>query len=138
MRKKILLISALAALIAVIVILILTSRPDVRFDGDRISDPGRFSLRFERMNRTDSEAMALAEGDALRVSWQIESGYMDIKIGMEGEEAVYQADDRTAGDKADFYVEIPKAGTYTIIVVAREAKGRIELLKTKSETYEGE
>ena len=65
MRKKILLISALAALIAVIVILILTSRPDARFDGDRISDPGRFSLRFERMNRTDSEAMALAEGDVV-------------------------------------------------------------------------
>ncbi len=133
MRKRTLLISALAAFIAVTVILILSSRPDARFDGDRISDPGRFVLRFERMNKTDSEAMALAEGDALRVSWQIESGHVDIKIGMEGEVAVYQADDRTAGDEADFCVEIPRAGTYTITVAAREAKGQIEFLKAKNE-----
>ena len=73
MKKKIHLLFALIALIAVAGILFITRRPETRFDGDRISDPGRFALQFERMNRTDYESMTLAEGHALRVSWQIES-----------------------------------------------------------------
>jgi len=54
-------------------------------------------------------------------------------IGQKNEEVVYQANDRPAGDKADFYVEIPKTGAYTITVSAREAKGEIDFLKIESE-----
>ena len=57
---------------------------------------------------------------------------------MEGKEAIYQANDRAAGDEADFCVEIPQTGSYTITVTARDAKGRIEFLKTKTESFEGE
>ena len=138
MKKKIILVFAAIALIAAALILIFTRQPETRFDGDRISDPGRYALQFERMNMTDSETMALAEGDALHVSWQIESGKIDVVIGMEGEEAIYQANDRLAGDEADFYVEILKTGSYTITVSAREAKGQMAFLKTKSESNERE
>lgn len=133
MRKKIVLLIIIVALIAVTGLLIFTRQPETRFDGDRISNPGHFALRFDWMNSTDSETMALAEGDALHVSWQIESGRVDIAIGIEGEEAVYRADDRPAGDKADFYVEIPQTGSYTITVSAREAKGQIEFMKMENE-----
>ena len=90
-------------------------------------------LRFDRMNKTDSETIALQEGDVLHVSWQIEKGLVDIAIGQKNEEVVYQANDRLAGDKADFYVEIPKTGSYTITVSAREAKGEIDFLKIGDE-----
>ena len=133
MRKKIILLFVVIALIALAVILIFTRQPETRFDGDRISDPGRFALRFDRMNGTDSETIVLQEDDTLHVSWQIESGRVDIAIGIEGEEALYQADDRPAGDKADFYVEIPQTGSYTITVSAREAKGQIEFMKMEKE-----
>ena len=133
MKKKIVLLLAVIVLAAVALILIFTRQPETCFDGERISDPGRFALQFERMNRTDSETLSLAEGDALRVFWQIESGQIDVTIGMEGEEALYRANDRAAGDEADFCVEIPQTGSYTITVIARDAKGRIEFLKTKSE-----
>ncbi len=133
MKKKIILFFAGIALIIAAGILIFTRQPETRFDGDRISDPDCFSLQFVRMNMTDSETMALEEGDTLHVSWRIESGHVDILIGMESEEPVYRADDRAAGDDADFYVEIPKTGTYTITVSAREAKGRIMFLKTENE-----
>lgn len=132
MRKKILLISALVALIAVAGVLVFTGQPETRFDGERISNPSRYTLRFDRMNMTDSETMALEEGDALHISWQIESGRVDIAIGIEGEKAIYRADDRLAGDKADFDVEIPQTGSYTITVSAREAKGQIEFMKTNN------
>lgn len=133
MKKKIILLFAVIAVIAVAGILLFARQPETRFDGDRISGPGRFALQFERMNRTDSETMALEKGDVLRVSWRIESGQMDIVIGMEGEKAVYRANGRPAGDEAEFEVEIPQTGAYAITVTAREAKGRIDILKTKSE-----
>lgn len=133
MQKKIILISALIVLIAVAGILILTQRPKAIFDGERISDPGRYALRFDRMNGTDSETMTLEKGDALHVSWRIESGYVSIGIEQKNKEAIYRADDRPAGDNADFYVEIPETGLYTITVSAREAKGQIEFMKTESE-----
>ena len=137
MKKKIFLLIAVIVLVAVALILIFTRQPESPFDGARISDPGRFALQFDRMNRTDSETVSLLEGDALRVSWEIESGQIDVTIGMEGEEALYRANDRSAGDKADFCVEIPQTGSYTITVTARDAKGRIEFLTTKSESGEG-
>ena len=138
MKKKIVLFLAAITLVVAALILIFTRRPEALFDGARISDPGRFALQFERMNRTDSETVSLLEGDALRISWEIESGQIDVSIGMEGEEALYRANDRAAGDEADFCVEIPQTGSYTITVTARDAKGRIEFLKTKIESFEGE
>ena len=133
MRKKIILLATVVALIAVAGLLVFTRQPETRFDGERISNPGHFALRFDRMNGTDSETMALQEGDAIHVSWQIESGRVDMSIGMEGEEAIYRADDRPAGDQADFDVEIPQTGSYTITVFAREAKGKVEFSKGKNE-----
>ena len=138
MKKKIVLLLAVIALIAVALILIFTRQPEVRFDGNRISDPGRFALQFERMNRTDSETMSLAENDELHVSWQIESGQIDVVIGMKGRETIYQANNRPAGDEADFFVKIPQTGVYTITLTAREARGRIEFVKMNSESNEGE
>ena len=128
MRKKIILLSAFIML-GVAVILILTQQPDARFNGERISNQGSFALRFDWMNRIDSETLELREGDALHVSWQIESGHVDIVIRQKNEEPVYQADDRAAGDKAAFYVEIPQTGSYTITVSARKAKGQVEFMK---------
>lgn len=133
MRKKIVLFTVLIVVLLSSVILRLTMRQDTKFDGERISDPGHFALRFDRMNMTDSETIVLQEGDVLHVSWQTEKGHVDIMIGQKNEEAVYQANDRPAGDKADFYVEIPKTGSYTITVSAREAKGEIDFLRIGDE-----
>ena len=131
--KKIVLFLAVIAIVAVTLILIFTRQPGLLFDGTRISDPGHFALQFERMNTTDSETVPLAEGDALRISWQIESGQIDISIGMEGKETLYQANDRAAGDEADFWVEIPQTGAYTITLTAQDAKGQVEFLKLNRE-----
>ena len=132
MRNKIILLSVLTVLIVITLILVFMPKSEVRFDGDRVSNPGYFALRFDRMNTADAETMELEEGDALHVTWQIESGYLDIVIGQENEEAIYQANRRAAGDKADFYVGIPKTGAYTITVSGREAKGQTAFLKTEN------
>ena len=132
MREKIILLSALIVLGAAAVILIL-KQPDARFDGERISDQDSFALRFDRMNGSDSETIGFQKGDMLHVSWQIENGSVDIVIGQENEDPVYQANDCPAGDKADFFVMIPQTGSYTITVSAQNAKGKISFLKTSNE-----
>ena len=100
----------------------------VKFDGDRVrnTDPERFFLSFRAMNTDDRETLLLREGDVMRVSWQIESGQVDIRISMAGEAPVYQANGRGAGDAADFEVAIPKSGEYTVSIFARNARGRME------------
>ncbi len=131
MRKRTALLSALIIFV-VAVILILTQQPDDRFDGERISDQDSFALRFDWMNMTDSETLELWEGDTLHVFWQIKSGHVDIVIRQKNEEPIYQANDRAAGDKADFCVEIPQTGSYMISVSARKAKGQISFMKTEN------
>ena len=108
MRKKIVLLATIVSLIALAGILIFTRQPESRFDGERISNPGRYTLRFDRMNMTDSETMALAEGDALHVSWQIESGRVDIAIGIEGEEAITGPMTVPPGTRQFFMWRFPK------------------------------
>lgn len=131
MRKKIILLSVLIVAFAAS-ILILTQKPEKNFSGERISDQHGFSLRFDWMNMTDSETLELRKGDALSVSWQIESGRVDIVIRQENKEPVYQADDRAAGDEAAFLVEIPQTGSYTITVSARKAKGQLAFMKMET------
>ncbi len=126
---KILLISVLTALTVVAAVLILPQQPEAKFEGERISNQDGFELRFDWMDMTDSETLELREGDVLHVSWQIESGHVDVVIRQENKEPVYQANDRVAGDKADFYVEISQTGSYTITVSSRKAKGQISFLK---------
>ena len=124
MRKKILCaILVLAVLGAAVWFFI--GRPSVQFDGERTvsAAPASFSLRFNVLNTTDSQTMTFKEGDALHVSWLIESGSMDLVIAMEGETPLYQANGRGKGDEAAFDLTIPKSGDYTFTVTGKNAKG---------------
>ena len=123
-----------AVIIPVIVLVVLViaawffiARPAVRFDGNRVTgtDPASFYLRFNVLNTEDTEILTLREGDALRVSWLIESGSVDILIGMKGEAPHYQAKGRGNGDAASFDLTVPQTGEYTITVTGRNARGWI-------------
>lgn len=136
MKKKTILTAAALIVILSACVLFFVFQNKTRFEGERISNPDSFSLRFDSMNGADSETMALEAGDTLHVSWKIENGSVDIAVGQKNEEPVYQAHDRSAGDEADFSVEIPKTGDYTITVNARQAKGRIDFVNTKQASGE--
>lgn len=100
-------------------------QPSVKFDGERTvsAAPASFSLRFNVLNAADSQTLAFQEGDTLHVSWLIESGGVDLVIGMEGETPLYQANGRGKGDEAAFDLTIPKSGDYTVTVTGKNAKG---------------
>ena len=119
------LIGALILIVLGIGAYIFIAHPAVQFSGERTvsSSPASFSLRFTVLNTTDAQTLSFQEGDALSVSWQIESGSIDLLIAMEGEEPLYQANGREKGDEAAFDLIVPKTGDYTITVTGKNAKG---------------
>lgn len=119
------LIGALLLIILGIGAYIFIAHPAVQFSGDRVvtSSPASFSLRFTVLNTADAQTLSFQEGDTLHVSWQIESGSVDVLIAMAGEEPLYQANGREKGDEAAFDLIIPKTGDYTITVTGKNAKG---------------
>ena len=129
MKKKKRLLIALSVLVLALASLPFILRQDAVFDGDRVSsaDPARFYLRFRVMNTVDSEIMSLREGDELHLSWQIESGSVDLQIARGDEAPIYQANGRGKGDRADFELTIPASGDYAVTVSGRQAKGWIEV-----------
>lgn len=119
------LIGALLLIILGIGAYVFIAQPAVQFSGDRVvsSSPASFSLRFTVLNTADAQTLSFQEGDALHVSWQIESGSVDVLIAMAGEEPLYQANGREKGDEAAFDLVVPKTGDYTITVTGKNAKG---------------
>ena len=136
MRKKGIWIAAILLIAAAVAAaLIFLPGQEVKFSGDRVksADPARFYLRFDRMNKDDAETLSLREGDALRVSWSIESGSVSLTVSMAGEEPIYQANDRGKGDEAAFELTVPKTGDYKISISARNAKGWMEFAGAEKE-----
>ena len=123
--RKIILWAVLVLLVLGIAGYFIYAQTQVKFDGSRISktDPAGFYLRFSVMNTKDTETLSLHEGDALRVSWLIESGSVDVLIAMKGEAPLYQANGRGNGDDAVFDLTVPKSGDYTVTVTGKNAKG---------------
>lgn len=125
------LIGALVLIVLGIGAYVFIARPAVQFSGERVvsSGPASFFLRFSVLNATDAQTLSFREGDALSVSWQIESGSIDLLIAMEGEEPLYQANGREKGDEAAFDLIVPKTGDYTITVTGKNAKGWLKCVE---------
>lgn len=125
MRKKAIWPAALLIVLLGVAFYFFNGQSAVKFNGDRTvsSGPASFSLRFTVLNATDAQTLSFQEGDTLSVSWQIESGSVDLLIAMAGEEPLYQANGRGKGDEAAFDLTIPKSGDYTITVTGKNAKG---------------
>ena len=90
---------------------------------------GSFSLRFEAKRLSQAQPMELSEGDTLRVSWTIDGGNVDVRIGTQDAEPIYRADGRGRGDTAAFDLLIPAAGRYVISVTGQNAKGAMEFAR---------
>ena len=135
MRKKTVFMTLLVLVLLGAAAFFFFIQPKAAFDGDRVksTDPPQFSLRFNILNKDDTETLTLQEGDALRVSWQIDGGSVDVLIAMAGEEPIYQANNRGKGDTAEFEMTIPKTGDYTLSVTGRNAKGWIEFSEASHE-----
>lgn len=96
------------------------------FTGNRVRNPDAYILDIEYMNGSDSHTLDLKAGDALAVHFETEKGSLKTEIRTPRGDILYAGDGKTA---ADFTLNIPESGTYTVTVRARHARGKINIRK---------
>jgi hypothetical protein len=100
------------------------------FDGSRMTNETGFMMDYAALNREEIAALELEKGDTLRVELSHTGGKVDVKIGREGEEPIYQG---TAQENAAFDLVIPEEGSYQISVTGHRARGKASFMRIPAE-----
>lgn len=82
----------------------------------------QYSIGAEYLDETLTHALSLQEGDQLDTALVITAGEVQVRIGMEGEDAVYEG---THKQSVSFTCIAPKSGSYTITITGKAAEGSI-------------
>jgi len=92
------------------------------FNGSRVCGDGQYVLQFDILNREDTYTFDLQKDDMLDCAFSVTSGRVDVLITDGNGEKLYRGDDvRTAA----FTLTATKAGSYTVSVTGKNAKGSI-------------
>lgn len=83
-------------------------------------------MDYSAFNRQECAELSCVAGDALRVSIAQTSGTVDLTIGVDGKEPVYEGNGLTA---ADFIVNLSEDGIYRIAVTGHRAAGNVSFQK---------
>lgn len=81
-----------------------------------------FSLGMEPLNCTIAEPFTLQKGDTIDVSVDRISGELEITIGQENREPIYEGRNPQLGS---FRVTVPEDGDYLLSVTGKQAQGNI-------------
>ena len=100
------------------------------FDGSRAADASGFRMEYSMLNQEESADLTLREGDCLRVSLSHTDGFVNVTVGMEGQEPIYRGNGH---QNADFILEIAESGNYHISVSGHQAKGSISFTRIPGE-----
>lgn len=82
----------------------------------------QYSIGAEYLDETLTHALSLQEGDQLDAALVITAGEVQVRISMEGEDAVYEG---THKQSVSFTCIAPKSGSYTITITGKAAEGSI-------------
>lgn len=81
-----------------------------------------FFVEFYPLNEELAEAFSLKEGDVIEVCIIRNKGQLEIVIGQQGKEPIYEGN----GDSGSFQVNVPEDGSYTITVSGKRADGSVD------------
>lgn len=120
-----------AVIIAVVFLLALTavafsSCGNSEFYGSRTKNPDSYTLDISKMNGTDSHKLALSAGDVLQIDFAAEKGSIKLDILAPDGNSVYSGNGK---DLITFELNISEDGVYTISVEAKNAKGKVNVVK---------
>ena len=121
--------NALAFLLAAAVLLTGCGQTGT-FDGSRTSDGSGFRMEYTLLDRQESAALALTEGEQIQVSISHAAGNVDLTVGQEGEAPIYRG---TEQENAEFILTVPKTGSYRITVTGHRANGKISFARIPAE-----
>lgn len=105
------------------------------FDGSVASNDEGVRMDYVILDRRESVTICLEEGDSLRVSVAQEAGTVDVTVGMEGQNPVYEGKGLT---DFDFTLGIPESGTYQISVTGHGARGSVAFLRVTEQSLKTE
>lgn len=95
---------------------------DSTFSGSKTGDDNHYDITFDILNTTFSHELNMEQGERIHVQIEKKSGDIKVMIQKNQENPIYEGN----GDVAtDFYVSIEEAGTYTVSVTGKKAKGRV-------------
>lgn len=99
---------------------------NAKFNGSKTGDAQHFDIDFDILNTTYTHELVMEEGESIEISIEKESGSISLLVQKESEDSVYQGDDVDTGE---FEVIISEAGTYTLSVTGKKAKGHVVFTK---------
>ena len=95
---------------------------DSTFSGSKTGDENHYDITFDILNKTCTHELNMEQGEKIHVQIEKKSGDIKVMIQKNQENPIYEGN----GDVAtDFYVSIEEAGTYTVSVTGKKAKGRV-------------
>ena len=118
--------AACVCMLAAMLFLLTGCRTGSVFDGSRVSDASGFRMEYSILKREESAGLNLTEGDRLQVSLSHTEGTVDVTVGMNGKEPIYQGNGQ---QNAEFVLEILEKGNYHISVSGHQAKGNIAFIR---------
>lgn len=123
-----------AILTAVILYLALAGCHADAWVGERSSDADHFRMDYTVLDRQEDSFFTLAEGDTVLVSVAQEAGTVDVVVGIDGQEPIYEGNGLT---EFSFALNITRSGTYRISVVGHGARGRIVFTRSEAKAETG-
>lgn len=100
------------------------------FDGNTISNADRFQMDYTVLDRQESASLVLNEGDSIRVSIAQNAGTVDVTVGIDGKEPIYEGNGLT---NAAFVLNVWETGMYQIVVTGHNACGSVSFVKAAAE-----
>ncbi len=94
------------------------------FEGSRVTDENGFRMTYTMLNREESASLELEAGDRLKAEISQTAGSVDLLIGAEGADPVYEGNGLTG---MEFTLNITEAGRYRISVTGHKAVGSVGL-----------
>jgi hypothetical protein len=113
-------------LAAVFILLAFGACSPATFDGSRTENESRLIMEYKVLNTTDSQTLELLEGDKVDFAIVSDSGKVGIVFQKEGSDPVYEGNDIPT---SAFQVVISEAGSYTVSVTGKNAKGSVSIVK---------
>lgn len=102
--------------------LVLTACGGAEFDGSRVGNESELTMEFKTLNREDTQDLTIGEGENLHGEISVEKGSLSVVIQKDDEASVYE-DENLEGDLV--FDVAPEAGTYTVRVDGRKARGSV-------------
>ena len=110
--------------------LALTACGGADFDGSRLGNESELTMEFKTLNREDEQNLTIGEGEHLHAEISVEKGSLSVVIQKDDEAPVYE-DGNLKGDLV--FDVAPEAGTYTVHVDRRKARGSVSFTVEPSE-----